>query len=171
MESDRVFSPFNMIDHAISLQQVAIHLKEDKNKKPDSPLFKGVFLAVAVLMTLAVEIALKALQCQDGKEDIDRKHDLLELFQGLNEDTQARLKVRVPIILDEVSLKLGIQNINPVGAGIEKVLEYHRNTFADWRYIYEKRGDSCYVPELDKVFTAIIETYKEKAAADTTLKE
>ena len=72
MESDRVFISFNMIDHAISLQQVAIHLEEDKNKKPDSPLFKGVFLAVPVLMTLAVEIALKALQCQDGKEDIDR---------------------------------------------------------------------------------------------------
>ena len=131
MESDRVFISFNMIDHAISLQRVANHLEEGKNKKTDSPLFKGVFVAVPVLMTLAVEIALKALQCQEGKEDIDRKHDLVELFRGLNEDTQARLKVRVPSILDPVSLKLGVQNINPVGAGIEKVLEHHQSTFTE----------------------------------------
>ena len=80
-------------------------------------------------MTLAVEIALKALQCQEGKEDIDRKHDLVELFRVLNEDTQARLKVRVPTILNPVSLKLEIQDYISVGAGIEKVLEYHQSTF------------------------------------------
>ena len=131
MESDRVFIPFHMIDHARSLRQVANHLDEGMNAKVDGTLFKGKILAVAVLMTLAVEIALKALQCQEDKEDIDRKHDLLELFRGVNEDTQARLKVRVPTILGPVSLKLGIQNINPVGAGIEKVLEYHQSTFTE----------------------------------------
>ena len=172
MDSDRVFSPFDMIDHAISLQQVANHLDEGMNPKVDGTLFKGKFLAVPVLMTLAVEIALKALQCQEGKRDFDREHNLVNLFRGLSEDTQDRLKERVPSILDPVSLKLGVQDYIPVGAGIEKVLEYHQNTFRDWRYLYEKGGgNSCYVPELNKVLTAIVETYKEKAAADTTLEE
>ena len=157
MESDHVFNPFRMIDQAISLRQVAEHLDEGMNIKPDSTLFNGVFLAVPVLMSLAVEIALKALQCQEGKEKSDRDHNLVNLFKSLNEDTQNRLKAQFPITLDSVSLKLGVQNFCPVGAGIEKVLEYHQNTFTDWRYSYEKEsGNSCYVPELNKVLTAII---------------
>ncbi len=171
-ESDAVYSPYDLIDHAKSLQQVANHLNESMDPKLGGKLFKGMFIAVPVLMTLAVEIALKALQCQDGKEDIDRKHNLVELFRGVNEDTQARLKVRVPSVLDPVSLKLRVQDYIPVGAGIEKVLEYHQNTFMDWRYLYEKGGaNSCYVPELNKVLTAIIETYEERDNVETTLKD
>ena len=163
MESDRVTSSFHMIDHAISLQKVANYLDVNESKEPDTTLFYGKFLAAPILMTLAVEIALKALQCQEGKEEFDRDHNLVSLFQGLNEDTQARLKVRLPSILDAVSLRLGVQHFCPVGAGIEKVLEHHQNTFIDWRYLYERRGDkSCYLPELNKVLAAIIETYKER---------
>ena len=133
--------------------------------EPDSTLFHGNILAAPVLMTLSVEIALKAMQCQEGEEEFDRDHSLAKLFQSLNKDTQARLKVRLPSILDEVSLQLGVQDYCPVGAGIEIVLEYHQNTFIDWRYLYERRSDiSCYLPELNKVLAAIIETRKERVA-------
>ena len=172
MESDQVFSPFHMIDHALSLQQVANHLNEGMDTKPDGTLFNGMFLAVPVLMTLAVEIALKALRCQECIEKFDRDHNLVNLFKSLSEDTQFRLKERLPITLDAVSLKLGIQDFCPVGVGIEKVLEYHQNTFRDWRYLYEKGGgNKCYVPELNKVLTAIVETYEERVAAETNSKE
>ena len=67
MESDRVTSSFHMIDHAISLQKVANYLDVNESKEPDTTLFYGKFLAAPILMTLAVEIALKALQCQEGK--------------------------------------------------------------------------------------------------------
>ncbi len=71
-ESNRVISPFHMIDHAIWPQQVANHLDEGMDTKPDSTLFQGMFLAAPVLMTLAVEIALKALQCQEGKKTLSK---------------------------------------------------------------------------------------------------
>lgn len=172
MESDQVFSPFHMIDHALSLQQVANHLNEDMDTKPDSTLFNGMFLAVPVLMTLAVEIALKALKCQEDKEKPNQVHNLVNLFKSLSEDTQTGLKERLPITLDAVSLKLGVQDSCPVGAGIERVLEYHQNTFRDWRYLYEKGGENkCYVPELNNVLMAILETYEERVAAETISKE
>ena len=167
MGSNRDNGSFQMIAHAISLQKVANHLDEGMDTEPDSTLFSGRFLAAPVLMTLAIEIALKALQYQERRDDYDREHDLLKLFQNLNEDTRARLKVRLPSILDAVSLRLGVQNYCPVGAGIEKVLEYHQRTFIDWRYPYEKvSGNTCYLPELNKVLTVIIETYEERVAAE-----
>ena len=90
----------------------------------------------------------------------------MSLFQRLNEDTQARLKVRLPSILDAVSLRLGVQHFCPVGAGIEKVLEHHQNTFIDWRYLYERRsGESCCLLELNNILTAIIETYEENSCS------
>ena len=122
IESDRVISPFHMIDHAISLRKVANFLDVNESKEPDTTLFHGKFLAAPILMTLAVEIALKALQCQEGKEEFDRDYNLVKLFQSLNKDTQAGLKVRLPPILDAVSLRLRVQDYCPVGAGIEKVL-------------------------------------------------
>ena len=168
VESNRVISPFRMIDHAISLQQVANHLNEGMDTKPPSTtLFQGMFIATPVLMTLAVEIAFKALLCQEGKKDCAKGHNLVELFQRLNEHTQARLKARLPITLDAIWLKLGVQDFYPVEAGIEKVLEYHQDIFIDWRYSYENANrKSCYLSELDKVFMAIVETYKETEVAE-----
>ena len=86
----------------------------------------------------------------------------MELFQSLNEDTQASLKVRLPTTIDAVSLQLGVQDICPVETGIEKVLEYHRCTIIDWRYLHEIEGaNPCYLPELDKILMGIVETNKE----------
>ncbi len=171
MESDCAMSPFRKIEHAISLRQVANHLYEGMDTKSDSTLFHGMYLAVPVLMSLAVEIGLKALKCQEGKEGFEREHDLVKLFQSLNKETQSHLKERLPETLDKVSSRLGVQEFFPAGAEIEKVLEYHQNTFRDWRYLYEKKGsNACFPTELDKVLTAIIETYEEKVAEESISK-
>ncbi len=55
------------------------------------------------------------------------------------------------------SLRLRIQDYFPVGAGMRKVLEFHRCSFMHWRYKYESRGGSFFPPALDEALTVIIE--------------
>ena len=153
------WDPYWMICNAKSLQEIANHL--DMELQSDSVLFHGKFMAAPILMALATEIALKALQCQERKSSPMYTHDLLELFEGLSEDTQNRLEEGLPSQLDPVSLRLRIQDFIPVGAGMRKVLEFHRCSFMHWRYKYESPGGSFYLPALDEALTVIINTYNQ----------
>jgi len=159
--NEHFISPFRMIDHAISLQKTANYLHENMDISTDSSLFSGKFHSAPILMALAVEIGLKALQHHEGKVKPPKCHDLLELFQGLGKDTQIRLKEKVQPMVDEFNLRL-FQDYCPEIAGFEKILEYHQDLFTDWRYLYEKPGGHyCYPPALNRAFTAIIEVYEE----------
>ena len=155
------WDPYWMICNAKSLQEVANHLAADMEpeSKSENFLFSGKFMSTPILMALATEIALKALQCQERKRSPMRTHDLLKLFEGLSEDTQTRLEERLPSRLDPVSLRLGVQDFFPVGAGMRKVLEFHRYSFMHWRYKYEVPGGSFYPSALDEALTVIINTY------------
>ena len=155
------WSSYWMIRNAKSLQEVANHLDADMELQSDSFLFHGIIMTAPILMALATEIALKALQCQEQEEPPKRPHDLLKLFKGLSEDTQAQLEGRLPSRLDSVSLRLGVQDFFPVGAGMRKVLEYHRHSFERWRYLHEDPREICYLPELNEALTVIIETYNQ----------
>ena len=157
------WDPYWMICHAKSLQEVANHLSADMEPEPMSEnyLFSGKFMSVPILMALATEIALKALQCQERKSSPMYTHDLLELFEGLSENTQTRLEEELPSQLDSVSLRLRIQDFFPVGAGMRKVLEFHRCSFMNYRYRYESPGGSFYPPALDEALTVIINTYDQ----------
>ena len=100
-----------MICNAKSLQEVANHLAADmeRESKSENFLFSGKFMSTSILMALATEIALKALQCQERKHSPMHPHDLLKLFDGLSEDTQIRLEEGLPSQLDWVSLRLRMQ--------------------------------------------------------------
>ena len=150
-----------MICNAKSLQKVANYLAADieLESKSENFLFSGKIMSVPILMALATEIALKALQCQERKSSPNHTHDLLELFEGLSEDTQTRLEERLPSRLDPVSLRMGMQDFFPVGAGMRKVLEFHRRSFGRWRYRYEDPGESFYPSALDEALTVIINIY------------
>ena len=150
---------YRMISNAKSLQEIANHLDADMELQPGSFLFDGKFLAAPILMALATEIALKALKYQEQREPPKRTHDLLKLFEDLSEDTQTRLEEGLPSRLDPISLRLGVQNFRPAGAGMRKVLEYHRHSFERWRYLHEIENEEYYLPALDEALTVIIETY------------
>ena len=124
-------------------------------------IYPGEILASAILLPLATEIALKAWQCRERKGAPDRSHDLLKLFEGLSEDAQAQLEEGLPVWLDPWSIRLGVHEVCPVGAGMRKVLEYHRQSFEHWRYLYESSIGSLYAPALNEALTVIIETLTE----------
>lgn len=92
------FDPYWMIENAKSLQRVAKELQEKSAEsiESDSLLFQGQFLAGPILLSLAVEIALKALLCQEQKKEPPLTHDLLDLFQHLEPATQESLQAHIP---------------------------------------------------------------------------
>ena len=155
------WDPYWMICHAKSLQEVANHLEAnmEADLKSENFLFSGKYMSAPILMALATEIALKALQCQERKRSPMRTHDLLKLFEGLSEDTQTRLEEGLPSQLDPVSMR--IQDFFPVGAGMRKVLEFHRYSFMHWRYKYERPGGSFFSSALNEALTVIINTYAQ----------
>ncbi len=84
--------------NAKSLQRVVKELERygSESSTADPLLFQGSGLAGPILLSLATEIALKAWQCRERKNAPDRTHDLLDLFMGLEPDTQELLQARMP---------------------------------------------------------------------------
>ena len=153
-----------MMQNASSLGKLAKKLYSDQksnfeSEKRDMSFFEGTFLAVPVLYSLAVEIARKAWQCYERKGEPDRIHDLLNLFEALSDETRKLLEARLPRRPDP----LGMEEDLPigVGGGMQKTLEFHRNSFVDWRYLHEMTSGQFYSPALDEALTVIIETYQQ----------
>ena len=147
-----------MIERAKGLQRVANELDRNKTSpESDSLLFEGELIAVPILMALAMEIALKAWQCRERNGKPHRSHNLLELFDGLEEKTQARLEARMPDVLDPY---LGSRS-PPVMPGLRKTLSYHSDAFERWRYVYEVRAAYFETPRFKEALTAVIEVYEE----------
>ncbi len=151
-----------MIRNARSLQRVAKHLEENTFKfdTSDPLLFGGNFLAGPILLSLAVEIALKALLCQEQKKEPPHTHDLLDLFQQLKSGTQESLQAHMP---GWTMYPVGF----PEGApypheSLPELLWTHRDAHTHWRYIHEKPSANCRTGELDQALTVIINTYDRR---------
>ncbi len=108
-------------------------------------------IAVPVLLSLAIELALKALQWneRDGRAPA-RTHDLLMLFKGLKKDTRERIEANMP----EVP---GTFPELPHRPGIRTALSRARKAFIDWRYPYEHPGLSVETPVLKTALKAILD--------------
>ena len=161
---------YGMIRNAESLQRVAKHLKENSFESSDSDplLFGGKVLASPILLTLAVEIALKAWLCQEQKKDPPLTHDLLELFNALEPSTRKALEAQMPgWTMYPVEFPEGARY--PHGSLPEVLWSCripdksrrtgHTDAHTYWRYIHEKRWGKCRTGELDRALTVIISSY------------
>ena len=155
----RQFAPYSMIENAKSLQRVAkeLHEKSAESIESDSLLYEGQFLAGPILLSLAVEIALKAMLCQEQKKEPPPTHDLLKLFQQLEPGTQESLQAHMPGL---TMLPVGL----PEGApypheSLPELLWSHRDAHTHWRYIYERPSATYRSSEIDQALTVIINSY------------
>lgn len=90
----------------------------------------------AILLSLAIEIALKAWQCRDRKDAPDRTHNLLDLFMALEPKTQELLQAKMPGERE-------ILKMSPLNHGsLAELLWPHRESPAYWRCLHEK-GLGC----------------------------
>ena len=136
-----------MIWNAKSLQRVAKELREERLKDPESDLllFEGMFLAGPILLSLAIEIALKAWQCRERKGKPEKTHDLLELFDGLEQDTRK--------LFEE-----GMLSFEP----LPEILRSHKDARTHWRYSYEDPFAHFNTSALDRALTVILNAYDER---------
>ncbi len=173
----------SMILSAKSLQHVTKEL-DGQNKlgssQSDPLLFHGTFVAIPVLLSFAVEIALKALLYLESKAGPHLTHDLLELYKKLSESSKKLIKEKIPPhkLLSMASEwdtnireSLMLSRANPSGSNYESELDkalkstlcFHRKAFVDWRYLHEgSHGQQFFDPALHIVLTAVIGTCDKK---------
>ncbi len=167
---DKYTSPY-MIENAKSLQRVVEEMELNGSESPlsDLSLFQGKFLAGPILLSLATEVALKAWQCRERNGAPDQTHDLLNLFDGLEPGTQdliaQGLAGQEHLLVssrgsEEYVLPFQIGEQIPRVKILRAILRYYRNSFTDWRYLYEKRrGMTFELSALDAILTGVIDAY------------
>ena len=154
------WDPYWVIEDARALQRVA------KEKGSSDPLLsRGMYLAESILLSLALEIALKAWQRRERQGEPDRSHDLLQLFESLEEATQKRLQAKMPALVDPV---LG----ETLREGLREVLCSHRDAFIKWRYSYETDEEGSLLkmfspPTVHQALTVLIDAYHERESDPT----
>ena len=172
-----------MIRNAKALQRVVKELGKNRPKPSDGwgkwgrgtedlLLFEGTFLAVPNLLSLATEIALKAWQCREQLKAPERTHDLLKLFQSLEQETQEMLEARMRTVSPHSvwAEQPGMQNLRPDVQDIfaakrhplRDVLRSHSDVNIRWRYIHEEISAQFETPEIDRALTVIIDAYEKK---------
>ena len=171
-KNKRRLNPDSMMDHARALLRAAQEMDRDSPSPASDPaLFSGRLIAVPVLWSLAMEVALKAWRCREGKAPI-RSHDLFCLFCGLEPATQKRLEEAVqPPHQREVLELLRVPELlegtaDPGRAalyGLRDILRTYRKTFEEWRYRYEDPWGVFATPRLTEVLTIIINEYSKPA--------
>ena len=151
--------PYWVIQDAKALQRVVEELdsQDSQSVQADPLLFHGKVVAEPILLSFAIEIALKAWQCRERQGAADHGHDLLQLFEGLEEATQKRLEAKMPPMVDPW---LG----ETLREGLRELLGSHRDAFIKWRYPYE--GDFIFKPfetsEVHRALTVLIDAYYER---------
>ena len=142
-------NPDRMMIRACALGRLVEHLDAEVR---DGTWREGTSVAVPVLLSLAVEIGLKAWHRREGRQAPIKGHDLVELFDSLGENTRRRLEDRMPKgpwPLPELSAHPGIRN----------ALCQNRNLFTKWRYAYEHDAVFAETGVLKRALNAIVEAY------------
>ena len=142
-------NPDLMMIRANELGRLVEHLDAEQR---DGVWCEGTSIAVPVLLSLAVEIGLKAWHRREGNRSAVKTHDLLKLFDGLGESTRRRLEDKMP----EVPGPLPEWPIYP---GIRNALCQNKDIFTDWRYAHEHDALTAETGVLKAALKAIVDAY------------
>lgn len=163
-----------MMDNARSLQRVVQDIERDTKQSLESDplLFKGQLLAGPILLSLAAEIALKALLCWEKNKAPERTHDLQKLYLSLGENTQDLLEAKMRKVSPNSvwADKPGMQNLNSDIQDmfhakmhpLRDVICSHRDSHMRFRYLYEKHEGRFEIGEINHALNVIIDVYYER---------
>ena len=120
-------------DRAIALYAFAVHAGNAARETDEVMVRAGSMVGGPIMLSFAVECAVKALLESDGKRISQglRKHDLHELFQELRDETQASaVSVYASIVAAEKDRRVHVAPLNDLRA----CLKHHADAFMTWRY-------------------------------------
>ena len=121
-------------------------------------LFEGQFIARPVLLTLAMELALKAWWAKENRgSNTPKTHDLLNLFDRLNEDTRTGLESAHPEIPHP------LRGFRPLRPGLRSLLASNNTAFVKWRYLHEHSSARFPEGEFDEALSAVIREFDQTA--------
>ena len=152
-------NPLLMMIRAHELGRLVEHLDAEET---DGVWCEGTSIAVPVLLSLAVEIGLKAWHRSEGNEAPFNTHDLLKLFDSLGENTRRRLEDKMP----EVP---GIVPELPVYPGIRNALRRNKDVFTQWRFAHEHDGLLAETSVLKAALKTIVDEFIVEMPSDRRL--
>ncbi len=166
----------SMIDQARSLQHAAEHLfnrPEAQSPEKDSLPFLATFRAAPLLLAFAIELALKAFICSERPGPPPRIHDLFDLHEALQSNTQTFLNTQFLILHPHLAdpffhLDLPDQHFphRPTKTRFQVILKEHRHLFEHWRYI-DPQNLPLHInsSSLNNVLNLLIQTFDQGWAA------
>lgn len=139
------------------------YLKGDRTPADDNDArfpdeeFLGSMLAAPVVRALAAELALKAIAIKTTG-DHEWGHDLLKLFDALDQDTQLTIEQKREDVVERV-----------VHGSVRSILAKHKDDFTDSRYVGEMAPGSkptfAYGVDLDVALQDLIAVFEELPTA------
>lgn len=143
-----------MMFSARALQELVGSFGNGVDPSSNAALFEGQFIARPVLLAFAMELALKAWWAKENKDsDIPKMHDLLKLFDGLNEDTRTRLESAHPEIPHPY------RGFPPIRPGLRSMLDSNRDAFVVWRYLHEHSSARFPDGEFNEALSSVIREF------------
>ena len=147
-----------MMFSARALQELVRSFGNRADPSSNVALFEGQFIAGPVLLTFAMELALKAWWARENKDsDIPKTHDLLKLFDGLNEDTRTSLESANPEVPSPS------RGFRPLRSGLRSLLEANSDAFVEWRYLHELSLARFPNGEFDEALSSVIREFDRTA--------
>jgi hypothetical protein len=159
--SHRLSTAINMGQYASSILRQVKHFEGD-------PLLEGIDFEERnhigiepMLLALSMEFALKAWYVFDhDKPEVIRSHNLLKLYEGLLPESQNRLDEEF-----RISVAPRHPNLFETDYSIKDVLDYHSDTFVEWRYFHEMNrtlsfNQTTFVATLEMVLSEFRKRYR-----------
>ncbi|MDE0421825.1 MAG: HEPN domain-containing protein [Gammaproteobacteria bacterium] len=126
---------------------------DDNDARFPAEEFLGSMLAAPVVRALAAELALKAISIKTTG-DHKRGHDLLKLFDALDQKTQLAIEQKRQGVVERI-----------VRGSVRSILAKHKDDFTASRYVGELPPDSkptfAYGVDLDVALQDLIAVFEE----------
>jgi hypothetical protein len=124
----------------------------------DGPNLAGEIGIDPMLLSLAMELALKAWITFDQGPKTIREHNLAKLFGMLKPDQRERIESEFQTAFPWRSLA----HINPRGADVASILDHHADAFVKWRYVHEmERGSFC-ASDMEYALESVLKLFRKR---------
>ena len=134
---------FNAGENLRAYQTDGGSLTKDEGERRNSTI-----IPMVVIFFFGIEVAFKAL-IEDSGQARTRGHDLLSLYKKLRPDVRQCIETRAQLY-----------GLSP--DVVNKLIQYHRRGFEEWRYIQEQGAPMAIEPDkISNLLRSIIETHSK----------